>query len=136
MAAFAATAASCASAASSAWPAATVALTATFVSWRDALPVAADLAWRRALRPAIEVGSLVNNADIFEAVLQSIYPVLVAGKQAVASVHLELALRHLLGLFNLILRELHRRRLIWLLLLLAGSLSLLVLVRRLLGVVR
>jgi len=58
-------------------------------------------------------------------VLQSVF---IACIQTVASVHLKFALCHLLGLFNLILRQLDRCWLVWLLLLLIRTCSLCLLV--------
>ena len=66
-------------------------------------------------------------------VLEAIF---VAGVETVPSVHLQLALSHLFGLFDLVLRKLHGRWLVNLLLLRSGSrLGLLILLRLLLLVV-
>lgn len=58
--------------------------------------------------------------------------VFIAGIQSVASVHLQFALGHLLGLFDLVLGELHNGRWVRLSLWLPGGLRLLVLVSLLL----
>ena len=58
--------------------------------------------------------------------------VFIAGIQSVASVHLQFALSHLLGLFDLVLGELYNGRRVRLSLWLPGGLRLLVLVSLLL----
>ena len=117
---------------------ASVTLATTFVHGWDPVSVmiAGHLA-RRAVRAAaalgqtIEKGGFIHDPDVFQTVMQIVQPVLVARVEAVATVHLQLALSHLLGLLDLVLGQLDARRGL-IALTLAGSLRLLVLVSLLL----
>ena len=75
------------------------------------------------------------DSDIFQTIMQILQSVLVASVQTVSPVHLQLALGHLLGLLDLVLRQLHglrRVRVLLVVVLLTGGLGLLVLISLLL----
>lgn len=57
---------------------------------------------------AIEISSFICKSDVFKALLQTVYSILIRGKEPVTSIHPQLTLSHLLCLFDLIRVQGHR----------------------------